>query len=417
MADKPKPPLTQRAYTLRLCGDRANEQTWREALWRTHEAVNKGAKAFGDWLLTLRGGLDHGLSDEPNLTDDVVDKEWTALKKKSKDNKQGEPRRAEAQKSAEQKRKDRIRGKRILLALSWLSVESEKGAPATYVVPHDLDKQSGTRSNWKTIDALKEILKCRGLGGSEIESWVQDCSASLSATIRDDAVWVNRSVAFDDAVKSICCSLTRDEVWDMLERFFGSREAYLVPAKGAEDESAEVEQEDKAKDLVQKAGQWLSSRFGTGKGADFSRMATVYEEIAKWAGKSQSGMAWGKAIAGLATALRKFSPTSNDLQGVIGLISGPGYKSATRNLLNQFRAKTSVTQEDFQNLQRKASQDAQKCKVNTGSKGQRPYASAVLRNVESFCGFTYLQDGGSARHSEFAVMLDHAARRGSLAHT
>jgi hypothetical protein len=37
--------------------------------------------------------------------------------------------------------------------------------------------------------------------------------------------------------------------------------------------------------------------------------------------------------------------------------------------------------------------------------------------VESVCGFTYLQNGGPARHSEFAVMLDHAARRVSLAHT
>jgi hypothetical protein len=44
---------TQRAYTLRLKG--APEAM--DALWKTHEAVNKGVKAFGEWLLTLRGGL------------------------------------------------------------------------------------------------------------------------------------------------------------------------------------------------------------------------------------------------------------------------------------------------------------------------------------------------------------------------
>jgi len=38
---------TQRAYTLRLTGIDHNDQTWRENLWRTHEAVNKSAKAFG----------------------------------------------------------------------------------------------------------------------------------------------------------------------------------------------------------------------------------------------------------------------------------------------------------------------------------------------------------------------------------
>lgn len=47
---------TQRAYTLRLRGVDPSDTTWREALWATHEAVNLGARAFGDWLLTLRGG-------------------------------------------------------------------------------------------------------------------------------------------------------------------------------------------------------------------------------------------------------------------------------------------------------------------------------------------------------------------------
>jgi len=384
-------PVRQRAYTLRLRGLDAQDQSWRDALWRTHEAVNKGAKAFGDWLLTLRGGLDHALADA---------KVEAGKAKPDRD-------------PTDEERK----GRRILLALSWLSVESEKGAPEKYVVPHDLDKESGMRSNWKTVDALREILKGRGLDEREIESWVQDCSASLSATIRDDAVWVNRSKAFDEAVKSIGSSLTRDEVWDMLQPFFGSREAYLAPAEPPEEESADVRQEDKAKDLVQKAGQWLSSRFGTGKGANFRRMATIYEKIANWAGKARSGMSGDKAIADLATALSEFSPASNDLQGVLGLISGPGHKSATRNLLNGFPTKTSVTQGDFQNLQDKARQDAQKCKNKTGSKGQRDYADAVLRYVESACGFTYLQNSGSARHSEFAVMLDHAARQVSSVHT
>ncbi|MGC8731184.1 MAG: type V CRISPR-associated protein Cas12b, partial [Halothiobacillaceae bacterium] len=181
--------------------------------------------------------------------------------------------------------------------------------------------------------------------------------------------------------------------------------------------SSETEQEDKAKDLVQKAGQWLSSRFGTGKGADFARMADVYGEIAAWAGNVQAGTTGNEAINNLAAALSRFMPTSNDLQGVLGLISGPGYKSATRNLLNQLADKATVTQQDFVSLRDKATEDAQKCKQNTGSKGRRPYSDAILKDVESVCGFTYLQNEGPARHSEYAVILDHATRRVSLAHT
>ena len=102
------PETTQRAYTLRLQGQNPKDASWREALWKTHEAVNRGAKAFGDWLLTLRGGLDHSLADDP----------------------------------PEKQRKQR----RILLALSWLTVESENGAPPEYIVPHDRDEITGTGS-------------------------------------------------------------------------------------------------------------------------------------------------------------------------------------------------------------------------------------------------------------------------------
>jgi len=384
-----KPPVTQRAYTLRLRGVDPNDTSWREAVWQTHEAVNKGAKVFGDWLLTLRGGLDHNLAD-------------TKIKggkgKPDRDPTDGER-----------------KARRILLALSWLSVESERGAPNKLIIA------SGTETSedryGKVAAALEEILKSRGVGNSQIGEWKKDCSASLSAAIRDDAVWVNRSRAFDDAVKSVGCSLTREEVWDMLERFFGSRDAYLAPAKGSEDESSEIEQEEKAKDLVQKAGQWLSSRFGTGKGANFSRMANVYEKIAAWADNAQAGTTRKDAIENLAAAVSQFTPKSKDLQGVLGLISGPGYKSATRNLLSQLEKETTVTQQDLSGLRAKAEDDAQKCKQNTGSKGQRPYADAILKHVEEVCGFTYLQNEGRARHSEFAVILDHAARRVSLAHT
>jgi|GEM_PF-861392 len=68
----PNLPTTQRAYTLRLravpsTDDATNKERRKviaDALWATHEAVNAGAKVFGDWLLTLRGGLDHGLINE-----------------------------------------------------------------------------------------------------------------------------------------------------------------------------------------------------------------------------------------------------------------------------------------------------------------------------------------------------------------
>jgi IS605 OrfB family transposase len=398
MPDQKPAPVTQRAYTLRLRGAAPEDQSWRENLWRTHEAVNKGAEAFGDWLLTLRGSLDHTLADAPvPQGKNKPDRQPTA---------------------------DERRDRRILLALSWLSVESKHGAPSAasgLIVASGGEPQAGR--NRKVLAALKDILKSRRLADGDIDAWVKDCEASLSAAIRDDAVWVNRSKAFDMAAKRVGTSLTCGEVWDMLERFVGSPHVYLSPLGGAEDEGAgdgaatETRGEEKAKDLVQKAGQWLSSRFGTGKGADFSAMGRAYEAIGNWAGKASPGMRGAHAVAALAAALSKFNPASNDLQGVLGLVSGPGYKSATRNILSKVSAKQRITRADLDGLKESAEQDAQKCKSNTGAKGRRPYSDAILSGAEGACGFTYLQKNGPARHSEFAVMLDHAARRVSLVHT
>src|SRR5262249_50541313 len=101
--------------------------------------------------------------------------------------------------------------------------------------------------------------------------------------IRKDAVWVNRSQAFDAAQEHIGPSLTREEVWDLLERFFGSRDAYLAPLTPQDEDGQDSPgTEEKSKDLVQKARGWLSNRFGSGAGADFKQIAIEYRGFATW---------------------------------------------------------------------------------------------------------------------------------------
>src|SRR5579871_3627530 len=124
MSSVPDLPATQRAYTLRLSGTNRQDRVWRDRLWRTHDSVNRGAKAFGDWLLTLRGGLCHTLAE-------------------------GAP--------------DCQKDRRIILALSWLSVESAAGAPDEFLVPHCEDHKTGDRRDWQVVEALRELLRRRGL--------------------------------------------------------------------------------------------------------------------------------------------------------------------------------------------------------------------------------------------------------------
>ena len=101
--------------------------------------------------------------------------------------------------------------------ISWLSVEDSHGAPQY----NDMIVARGTDANDCRSDqlkaALKSILIRRGLNEAETEGWFTDCQPSISAAIRDDAVWVNRSLAFDSVVAK-CPGLTRDEVWDSLRR-------------------------------------------------------------------------------------------------------------------------------------------------------------------------------------------------------
>jgi len=67
MADENK---TTRAYTMRVDGDAG-------ALFETHLAVNAGARAFGDLVLTLRGGLPaSAVSSAPEARRVTVDPCW-----------------------------------------------------------------------------------------------------------------------------------------------------------------------------------------------------------------------------------------------------------------------------------------------------------------------------------------------------
>ena len=393
---------TQRAYTLRLCGLDKHDNTWRDRLWNTHEAVNKGAKAFGDWLLTMRGGLCHTLAevDIPGI----------------------------GKKLARNPTQQEIKNRRIVLALSWLSVESIHGAPESHLVSHDLDTVTGERKNWKTVDALHEILRSRHLCEEEINQWVVDCRDSLSAKIREDAVWVNRSKAFDLAKARKGASLSREDIWDFLQPFFGNNYSYLKMktavtntsenSEADSEESKDEPSEEKAKDLSQKAGQWLSSRFGTGTGADFCRFYEVYDAMAKHCQNIQAGVSGAAVCGSLADALHGFSPSSRSINGILELISGPGYKSATRNVLQQINNMQSVSQLDIDRVRDASEKDAQQSREKVGGKGSRPYANAVLQDVEAASGITYHNAcNGPSHHWQYAVILDHAARRVSMAHS
>jgi len=195
---------TQRAYTLRLRPADAEDDGWWEPLWRTHEAVNRGAQVFGDFLLTLRGGLSHKLADE---------------KVHSK---------AGEREPTEEERRDR----RIVLATSWLSVES---APPPKVHRHIVasDQSNGLP---KTVRALRRILAEQGVSEEDAAAWVSDCKATLEATIRKGAVWVNRHRCFVELCGDQDLEAARADCKTVLWYVFGSGYLSLPTRRKPEDE-------------------------------------------------------------------------------------------------------------------------------------------------------------------------------------
>lgn len=389
----PEIPTTQRAYTLRLRGASADDTCWREALWKTHVAVNRGAKAFGDWLLTLRGGLCHTLADQKMpVGKGKPDREPTAAERCHR---------------------------RIILALSWLSVESherEEDAPRRYFVPDSADDKQ------QTVKALRQILADRGVDESEIEGWLQDCQASLQASVREKAKWVNRSLAFDDASKQVGASLTRDEIWDIFNRFFGSRDAYFgtIVASSSEDDeenSGSKTTDDKAKDLVIKAGGWLSNRFGTQEGSNFEAIAIEYEQFAEWSRSLfESRLA---SAAEMSVSLLKALKQAEIPSRLAGT-PGPSNKVQTtyERLALGLKDGRLPTDIDFAQLAEWSAEQAVEKRQKIGNKGHREWSDALLRDVEAAYGFSYINpDTQTARHREYSVILDHAARRLCQSHS
>lgn len=381
-------PVTQRAYTLRLrrapgkcptCGKESDCACWREALWATHEAVNKGAKAFGDWLLTLRGGLDHTLADV------------------------GTP--------------EKRRNRRVLLALSWLSVEDERGAPDgdRFHVATGMDPPQARGA--KVTAVLRGILKKRGIKQNEIESWLDDCKVSLEARIREDAAWVNRSLMFDDACRR-WRSLNRDDAREVLTKFFDDVDEYLsLPA--ASDDSDDTPMPaggDQGADFRAKAREWVSTNLGTGEKSDKEVIAKRLDALAgirfdRFAGETGSKLAAAMAAKVGADAAGDFEATLDSIWAAVGWKGRP---SKGRLAIETACRKEHLLKDDLHVLALKLDEEAREKEESAGRRVPL-WVKDIQPSIEAAIGFKFVT--GRDLTGEFSTMLDHAARRVSIAHS
>ena len=385
---------TQRAYTLRLNGADKDDNSWRERLWNTHAAVNKGAKAFGDWLLTMRGGLCHTLADS-----DIHGKG-------------NRPGRKLTQRE--------INNRRIVLTLSWLSVESEHGAPKDYYVPNDLDTNTGERANWKTIEALREILKCRGVSNQDVENWLAACKDSITATIREDAVWVNRSKAFDNEQVELGKTLDRDACKNLLLReMFQDYFVLDILYENEDDEDTVTNDTNSDQDskLQHWARGWLSTNWGSGPKSDKSQIASSLETLCSLNTDTLCGLNGTDIISAFLKVLPAANGGSSSTDPFVRLCQQIGWKTGRKSsgymALKKLYTGQTVTKAVIDEALIKFSKEAENKKGSNSTASE--WTSRLRNDIEGAIGMPFVVERNLT--GEFSAILGSAAGRVSMAHS
>lgn len=316
-------------------------------LERTHHATSAGASTVLNWMLSLAGGFhaSRGVNAEA----------------------------------------------RLMITRGWFSVESHDGAPDASIVAHDTTPNGATI--WHLEFALDALLEADGLDDASRAGWIAEVRDALAAPLRPEAVWVNRRLAFDALVARVGLVSQKDIDDFFFDAGLFERERFLA-----------VNIPPKAPDAIVGVGQWLCRRAGTGTGADFDKLAAAYAQVARALDAAPNARSsWEIA--------RAFGPnwTPQTAKTTIeSVLRAPGHKSRTKTLLLRALAQDEIDDIAFTRLREAAHADAATC-ASKPEKGHRPYADALLADVEAACGFAYA--GKPARHRPYAVMFDLAARR------
>lgn len=358
---------TTRAYTVKLSGT----ENWRASIWMTHLTANKGVRAWGEWLLTLRGGLPAALADN-------------------------QP------------------GRRVILALSWLSVES----PVGLITPQEIvvGKAGGNVPREEREEQLKtafrRILKQKGVKNQV--DWINDCEPALLARIRDDAVWVDRSAAFTRFASKWKSSPTPEWAADTLLDLLGGIDGYFaIPEVDAPPAT-------EGKDFVIKAGNWLSRNWGAGEKSD---SGTIGRTLAKLAQVENQKIVGAKGMTAISVLLESVgvdadsvSDPEKQLKRLKQAVGWKGRPSKGAMALEKLLNAPKVTSEIWESVQIKLREESDEQKNKSQNAAEIPgWMPAFRADIEKRIGMPFRIEKDNIW--EFAVMLDHALRRVSAGHT
>ncbi|MFM7111475.1 MAG: type V CRISPR-associated protein Cas12b, partial [Planctomycetota bacterium] len=340
---------------------------WRK-LWQTHDLVNRGTMVLGEVWLNLRGGLHASLAAEAPSPDDA----------------------------------------RVLLALGWLTVE----APASAIPPHAIlarpDQDPKERS--RVLGArLESILKADGIPSDQVPAWMEACRATLAAEMREDAVWVDRRGEFDRAAKTLgwTARVAREMLIDEMMDGIAS---YLA----VDDSSGKS----KKKKYGEKARNWISENWGTGDKSDTGAILTKLKSVLKiplenFNNKSSQSLmsAIHEAVGAQGDPL---GDTNNLLKQIKKTFAWKGRPSAGCMALNRIAENLVVTDSLTQQIKALFNKEINDKELKAG-RANNNWSGLLKSQTEQATGLLFRTDKDNI--GEYVVMLDHALRRVSIAHS
>ncbi len=378
------------------------------ALVETHCAVNRGVRAASNLLLSMRGGISPQLVSAPLDGDSAPSSDEVAFR-------------------------------RTLLALSYLTVEDTLNAPGDLRIGASKDFADKGALTERLKSELALILRARGVIDEQIAEWLVDCGPALAAATRDDALWVNRALGFDQLQQQCGPTLTSDAVWDLLQHVVGTPREYFDYSGVATESDADrgssqrafVENSDKIAIACQR---WLGQRFGSGQGLNYERLCSFYENLTESITSARPDDT-GEEILNRAAVSAGLTPPDAGKQGMerssfaldlsrqleLKGLTTRAFTSTVSPLVTQ----APLTQEELKAVLEKVTSRLSDARLNIGVKGERPWATAAFTAVTRATGFEYrgpsprtdTSFGDRDRSQEFSLILGAAGEKVSALQT
>ncbi len=244
------------------------------------------------------------------------------------------------------------------------------------------------------------------------DDWISQCAPALTARIRRDAVWVDRCGAFEAASRQT--GISRGEATHtVMELLGGADEYFAMPT----DDSAETTE---AKDFVIKAGNWLSTHWGSGAKSDRSAVAERLAVLAATPSRVLSGVSGRIALERLGAVLGPAPGGESDAEELLKVIKqAVGWKGRSSKgavALQRLVTADDVSDGMWSEIRAKLLEEADEQRGKACARGEKiAWVDAMRRAVEQTIGMPFRTEKDHIW--EYAVMLDHALRRVSAAHT